>query len=323
MEQYWTKSKVVQRTVQSFHEKLATQQTDSTAVSLFEKMLGPLKAFLGKGMCQRVEYTGSVYEHVNISGDTLEFDVMFVLTDHKLTLAEKSIEGYRHIRQQTGHPIADQTNEYLDPTEYAQYFFGLIARFFNTHPAGRVQGSKIIQRHHGVACQIDITKDAEIWFQIDLVPSIEIDNVLYVPKPPSFSPLLWRISHSLEEKKHVQNLDGENECRKQVIRITKALFKLKMDGLFKEFTSYFIKTVAFKLKGNSPGISWYDGNLGECVIYFLKEIKKCLAARRLMHQFERNINLLQNVHPRMCAQMEQTLENILKNESNFLCKFSV
>jgi len=327
----WSKTEKVNETVRLFHNKYATKQTDENAKIDFQNLLADIENYLKEEkLCSRVEFTGSVYEHVNISGDTLEFDVMFVKTTRSVKVENKR-PGYVKLKRNSEETDDEEINEkcftgiHVDPKKYAEFFFGRIAMFLNKRPDKGYLTIK--QTYHGVACQIDIMKNGKIWFQVDLVPCIEIDEVLYVPKPPTSSGKLrileWRISHSIEEKENVKHLDGKNECRKQVIRITKALFKLRTSGLFKEFTSYFIKTIAFKLKGNSPGITWNDGNLGECVFYFLKEIKQSLASRSLMHYFETKIDLLKDVDTNMCAQMEQTLENILKSEIKFLEKFSI
>ena len=85
----------------------------------------------------------------------------------------------------------------------------------------------------------------------------------------------WRKSYTCKEKdlfkKKKKKNDGENECRKHCVKITKALFRLRSNGLFKEFTSYCNKTIAFQLKDDKK-IEWKEKNLGECVIFFLKKI---------------------------------------------------
>lgn len=147
-----------------------------------------------------------------------------------------------------------------------------------------------------------------------------------MPKPPKYRgapTVVWRKSYSLEEKTELKGLDSGNGCRKQVIRVTKALFKLHMNGLFKDFTSYCIKTVAFQLNKSNTDISWNDQSLGECLIHFLKEIQQCLKSKRLMHCFETSINLLEHTDAKKCEQMEKTLGNILKNEKSFTDKLSL
>ena len=138
---------------------------------------------------------------------------------------------------------------------------------------------------------------------------------MYVPKPPKTGESTeWRKSYSREEKDLFKKIDGLNECRKHCVRITKALFKLYSNGLFKGFTSYCIKTVAFQLKDDKE-TDWTEKNLGECIILFLKKIQKHLEERKLFHTFEKSINLLEGIK---CDQMSNTLKNKLKSEKNFL-----
>lgn len=138
---------------------------------------------------------------------------------------------------------------------------------------------------------------------------------MYVPKPPNDGKSFeWRKSYSCEEKNLFKKFNGENECRKHCVRIIKALFKLCSDGLFKEFTSYCIKTIAFQLKDDTE-IDWKETNLGECVIFFLKKIQKHLEEKNLPHTFDRSLNLLEKIE---CDQLSNRLNNALKSEKNFM-----
>lgn len=151
----------------------------------------------------------------------------------------------------------------------------------------------------------------KFWYQPDI---FFLGDELYVPKPSKDGKSIeWRKSYSCKEKDLFKKIDGVNECRKHCVRITKALFKLRSNGLFKEFTSYCIKTIAFQLKDNK-GIEWKEKNLGECVIFFLKKIQKHLEERNLHHTFDRSINLLEEIK---CDQLSNRLKNILKSENNF------
>ena len=138
---------------------------------------------------------------------------------------------------------------------------------------------------------------------------------LYVPKlPKGGKSIEWRKCYSREEKDLFKRIDGVNECRKHCVRITKALFGLHSNGLFKCFTSYFIKTVAFQLKDNKE-INWKEENLGECIMFFLKKIQKHLEKKNLRHTFEPTINLLEGIK---CDELSSTLKNKLKSENDFL-----
>ena len=143
-------------------------------------------------------------------------------------------------------------------------------------------------------------------------------NALYVPKPIGNIELknVWRHSFSVKEKNEVSSLDINNGCNRKCIRIVKAIFKHRTDGLFKCFTSYCIKTVAFYMK--EKGMSWHHHHdLGKCVIDFLQEVQRCLEKAELMHKFEPSINLLEKIPPERMTQMANTLKKWLKSESTF------
>ena len=142
-----------------------------------------------------------------------------------------------------------------------------------------------------------------------------LGDSMYVPKPPKDGKSTeWRKSYSREEKDLFKKIDEVNECRKHCVRITKALFKLYSNGLFKDFTSYCIKTVAFQLKDDEE-TDWTEKNIGECIIVFLKKIQKHLEERKLCHTFEKSINLLDGIK---CEQLSSTLKNKLKSKKIFL-----
>ena len=138
---------------------------------------------------------------------------------------------------------------------------------------------------------------------------------LYIPKPSSRKPNEWRKSYSREEKELFKEIDGVNECRKHCVRIAKAIFKLSSRlSVFRNFTSYLIKTVAYELKDNKE-IDWIETNLGKCTIFFLKKIQKHLEEKNLLHTFDKRINLLCNIRHR--RQLTEDLKKTLEHEVIF------
>ena len=119
---------------------------------------------------------GSVYEGVNISGDTTEFDVMFVANGKNLQLVSKPDlkKGYSYVKPKCEtHDFHNQLdgNGYLDPEKYSRNFIGVVQQWITT------QHGSIKLRKHGVAAQIDVfDASGEIWYCVDLVPSLEIGN---------------------------------------------------------------------------------------------------------------------------------------------------
>ena len=128
----------------------------------------------------------------------------------------------------------------------------------------------------------------------------------------------WRHSFSVQEKAELTNMDKHNECKRQCIRIIKAIFKLRSNGLFKMFTSYHIKTVAFRMQ--KKRMSWnQQDDLGKCVLMFLKEVHDCLVKGELMHYFEPSINLLDKINEtqKTKQQIINTLAALLQKEKKF------
>ena len=117
-------------------------------------------------------FAGSVYEKVNICGDTLEFDIMFVKIRKDLKVASNCVRsGYVHLE------YVRYSGELVD-TEYCKRdFYSSVHQWLNT-----VEDTYITLRNHGVASQLDVFKNEKakimktVWFCIDLVPAFEISK---------------------------------------------------------------------------------------------------------------------------------------------------
>ena len=162
---------------------------------------------------------------------------------------------------------------------------------------------------------LGVSLEFMVQFSYQCVFFIFLGDILYVPKPPKTGESVeWRKCYSRGEKDLFKKIDGANECRKHCVRITKALFEQHSNDLFKGFTSYCIKTVAFQLKDNKE-INWREENLGECIMLFLKKILKHLEENNLSHTFEPTINLLEGIK---CDRLSSALKNKLTSERTFL-----
>ena len=118
------------------------------------------------------QFAGSVYEKVNICGDTLEFDIMFVKIRKDLKVVSNNVtSGYVHLEfpRNRGVPV--------DTEKYKRGFYGSVQKWLNT-----VHDTCFALRNHGVASQLDVFKDKgaknrkAVWFCMDLVPAFEISK---------------------------------------------------------------------------------------------------------------------------------------------------
>lgn len=118
------------------------------------------------------QFAGSVYEKVNICGDTLEFDIMFVKIKKDLkVVSNNAMSGYVHLE------FALYRGVPVDAENYKRSFYSSVQRWLNT-----VKDTCFTLRNHGVASQLDVFKDKEaknrkaVWFCMDLVPAFEISK---------------------------------------------------------------------------------------------------------------------------------------------------
>ena len=133
------------------------------------------------------QFVGSVYEKVNICGDTLEFDVMFVKITKDIEVLTNNVRGgYAHLKPKdtvlTYSKYVDRSGT-LDTIKYKTFFYGIVQKWLNEVK----ETFYITLRNHGVASQLDVFRDKEatkrkdVWFQVDLVPAFEISKFFYSP----------------------------------------------------------------------------------------------------------------------------------------------
>ena len=119
------------------------------------------------------QFAGSVYEKVNICGDTLEFDIMFVKIREDLKVVNNNVRsGYVHLEFVLSPGVL------LDTEKYKRNFCSSAHQWLHT-----IKGICITLRNHGLASQLDVFVDEEakirktVWFCIDLVPALEISKI--------------------------------------------------------------------------------------------------------------------------------------------------
>src|SRR6218665_4147817 len=94
--------------------------------------------------------------------------------------------------------------------------------------------------------------------------------------------LAWRRSFSIEEKEKILRADGNNGCRKKVLRILKVI-KNREPGLA-PLTSYHLKT-ALLWEMDEMRNNWSEDDLVQKLIGILGQLEKRLTAGNLPHYF--------------------------------------
>ena len=140
------------------------------------------------------QFAGSVFEKVNICGDTLEFDMMFVKITKDLEVVSSCVRsGYAHLKPKDTVLIYSKfldKHGFLDTTKYKTYFYGIVQKWLNEMK----DTACITLRNHGVASQLDVFKDKKardekkVWFYVDLVPTFQIGEFClpFLPSDENF-----------------------------------------------------------------------------------------------------------------------------------------
>ena len=242
-----------------------------------------------RGLCSRVEYTGSAYDGVKVSND-IEFDIMVIKTGETL----ETITRYN---------------------SSVEDFYGTLEQLINKH---REMSRLVKLRRHGPAVQMDVYRDewakaqGNAWFLVDVVPSYQIGNCLYVVKSQT-----RRQSFSLEEKALFNGMDRDNGCRKKVLRILK-VWRNREPGTHK-LTSYHLKTALFHEVKAHP--NWSQSELGPRLIGVLRRLHGDMERGYQSHYFNPHVNLLDNMPRSTIDNIRDRLQRIIRNEQVFTSVF--
>ena len=186
---------------------------------------------------------------------------------------------------------------------------------------------RIKLRRHGPAIQMDVNQwpTPEKFYSVDMVPTIQIPvgngkYEYYVAKPikDAWGPQnAWRRSFSLDEKERLANIDQDQGCKKQVLRVLKVL-KNREPGL-QLLTSYHFKTVLFRKTDElcQPG-QWSYKCLGQRLMDMIAQIEKELGERVMPHYFLQGANLLDGMSESARVNLQQRLIRLKNSEREMM-----
>ncbi|XP_065672951.1 cyclic GMP-AMP synthase-like receptor isoform X3 [Hydra vulgaris] len=173
----WWRSDTVCKAIDDFHTKMAsTPNNMKAAIADLKQKLYLLETYLkyNHNLCDKIEYTGSSFEKLNICGENIiEFDIMLVVDRDKLLELESEVSG-GYVKIKCANSMLDYPRDNegcINAKTYREYFYGIVQKWVNImkHP----KTIKLI--YHGVATQINVYTVKEIlWYQVDLVPCFKL-----------------------------------------------------------------------------------------------------------------------------------------------------
>ena len=179
---------------------------------------------------------------------------------------------------------------------------------------------RITLRRHGPAVQLDVmdpTATNKI-YSVDMVPTIEISGKYYIAKPikkrkPN-GQLAWRQSFSLMEKERLATIDVNNGCRKQVLRVLKAIRNRDHGGVG-QLSSYHFKTALFRKTDElRDPAQWRSECLGERLMDVISQLEKELGKAVMPHYFLPAVNLLDGMKEQAILNVRNRLKHLKNSE---------
>ena len=172
--------------LKKFNEKYCKQPNKkelNSAKSKLELLLHELRMHLSEKFmqCKNIEYTGSSYEGLKLSGDGLEFDAMFIFTGgEKLRVVPvKGEDGFAELEVSDTDAERSYLEKYVDEgkniissSKMKDKFKGALQDFISSNSKYK---DILKMKEHGPAIQFDYKeKKDEILFSVDLLLSFEI-----------------------------------------------------------------------------------------------------------------------------------------------------
>jgi len=282
-------------------------------------------------LCKYMIYSGSMYEKLKITEGTLEFDVMFLMDGEDIEL--RNVEdrpGYSYLHVKDGRDLSrytkfiDSSNN-LVPDKMVVFFKNKVFKII----CNMTESYNFKVRLNGPAVRLEVFQEnKELWFEVDLVPTFEIKlegsgkKVLYVAKPfKEFSndaeaKKSWRQSFSKEEKIKLEAIDKNSGCRREVLRMVKAL--CKREPTLEKLTSFHLKTTLFHVvEQQMLEGEWNVGTITERVFDFLGFLEQFLEYGILSHYHIREMNILQDIKNDTINNIRCRIKKLTSSEKKF------
>jgi len=325
--QDWHSSTECYEAVKSFHDRRARQPNMTEARRIHEMYTNEIAVALrSNGTCHRLEYTGSSYEGVKVhktpDDADLEFDVMVILRGGQDLTAEQIYgkPGFvtlrRRVQMQAMSMAADSSGRILASNTTSE-FCSELQKIINKSANMK---EKVKLRLHGPALQMDVYQDntqRQKIYSVDMVPTYEVGGCLFVAKPlkgESTDLTAWRRSFSLQEKEKFEAMDRDNGCRKQVLRVLKAIRNKEV--VLNQMTSYHLKTALFREVQSTN--DWSYNRLGLRVLGVLKRLEDALTSKYMEHFFLPEINLLATMTPSSIVNMGDRIRRLRSSKEELL-----
>jgi len=202
---------------------------------------------------------------------------------------------------------------------------------------------RIKLRRHGPAIQMDVMhlsdtlddwqgtptkkkkkKRPKPFYSVDMVPTIQISGSddYFVAKPIKGASKLqmeWRRSFSVKEKERFANLDEDNGCRKQLLRVLKVL--RHRDGGLGVLSSYHLKTVIFRMADSarfSDSAKWKSDCLGQRLVDVIRQMENEVVEGVMPHYYIPKINLLDGKKEEAVVNLRNRLKNLRNSQQKMM-----
>ena len=338
----WHRSRRFCDAVRQFHDRYATRPPDSAkAVELQTLLVLELEAELAVAqpdVYTRFESTGAAHDGVKIAADDddVDFDVLAILRGGAGLLAtHASTPGCARLRQRPGIELDAAVENVLvfdgifsvervvGTARIAERLFEDVQRCVNN--SSTLSGKVKISRS-GSAVRVEAYPDSTAFswgtrlFVADVAPSFEVDGYLYAGRSAAAgaetgggdaAPNAWSRCFAVQEKLRFDGMDRDNGCRKQVLRVLKAV-RTRDVRLARLLNAYQLKTAFFRETDVQE--TWTSGQLGQRTMEVLIRVEEALSAGALPHYYLPEWNLVGGLSSTAILQLRDRLRSLRTGE---------
>ena len=179
-EQIWHHKSSFHDTIREYHDKDCRQpmnDMDGARTTLHHLVNEVLKPELKKyGYCDDLVFCGSSYQGLKVDDGLLEWDIDLLIRADDVDVIPDSSGGYNVKLEPTcQQPCANLVkNGEISGQHWRRKLQSSFAKM--QHKILELHQSKVRFRHMRTAVQMDVyTSDGSLWFQVDLVPTLELE----------------------------------------------------------------------------------------------------------------------------------------------------
>ena len=297
----------------AFETKIAQSLSSGTSRAkavqqIVEQQLMALLKKDGSLPYREIYYQGSAYEKLMVYGP--EFDLAVLIDMGECVVTKTS----NPLQTKLTFTTYKTTKQNLLNT----FHLSLKQALREINKSGKKERFYLANNENSPAFEVNVYHDdpqmgGKLWYTFDLVPTLavrpkgEFREVRYFARQ-SDEDELWTIDTAADEKEALKNIDRDGGCRKQSIRILKALRDYSPE--LNAIPSFVFKTLLLA-ENKKSGLDWRQSALGDRVRGLLQSLQDALQRGQLYEVYNPTVNVMSRIKSPYRENVERRINSLL------------